>query len=95
MDAELAQQLITLAEISHRLLARIELTDVLIAALIEHHPDPAAVRESWREVTSQATASLLMEAVESGRSSTYREQTHASVANWNALLDRICAQDDD
>lgn len=95
MDAEIGQHIIRLAEMAHRLLARIEASDVLIAALIATHPDPASVRDEWHRVISQASASMLMESAASGQASAYREQSETSFAFWNDLLDGMCDQEDD
>jgi hypothetical protein len=95
MDAELGQHIVTLAEMAHKLLARSEASDALIAALIATHPDPASVRAEWRRVTSKASASMLLESAASGQVSAYRAQSEASFAFWNDLLDGMCEQPDD
>jgi hypothetical protein len=86
MDNE--EAIVQLALALAALQARTEVTDAVVAALIETHPNPGAVLAQWQPVVAKATSEIEMQQAigEQLHNDTLREANESAVALWRDVL---------
>lgn len=65
----------------------------LLATLIENHPDPAAVRESWQRLSSIALGNSAIHPGNDVALAAKADETQAQVRMISEMLDRAAGED--